>query len=1141
MTELPSTRGEEDVLVAFLMDLGQASAPEAVLERHCAMNPACADALRALYAAEKLLLQSRPAATAAPTRLGDFRIIRELARGGMGVIFEAEQEPLGRRVAVKTIREDRLRASPEARERFLREQDALTRLHHTNIVSIHAAGQVSGLHYFAMPLIEGAALSDVIESAWRHETTEHAPDTPPVSKLATTERRTGDYNTNSVPRNPRRIGPHEAAVSIRLSISAAYVRSVAQVMADAADAIQHAHDADVLHRDLKPTNLMVDCHEHCWVLDFGLARIRRVTGHERIDAPSESLASGKMGTPLYMAPEQFECLADERTDVWGLAATLYEFLTLRRAFHAIDQIRSAEPRPMRELVANPDLDLEAICRKGMKKNPAERYQTARDLGDDLRRWLRHEPVTARPARTPRRVALWSRRNKGWAAAILFAAFAVTSLAVAGVAMGLQKRRESMLEKLDRTRLTTRAAGWSDVAGKLIVQLSSGGKDDQLQAKQTAIMSGLDASVERTVAGPTDFVAFAPSGDRLWMSGPAGLRRANVETGATELRVKDASGPIAFRADDSAVMLAPARVRQDAQATGVFPVTLWNGSTGLAERTLADPLGGGRAEVVALALSADASLAGAAVLRADGSRQVVLWRAATGAVLKTLDYPGRGLAFSPDASLVATWDDSGRIDLWSLPGGESLGFLTRGTNQVLGVAFSRNHWKRESGPKPTADWLLAAGDHGGMVTIWDLQYRTAWATCPDSLFEVTTLAFSPDGTLLATGGRDHVRLWDVATGKFLLSCSNLSETSGVAFSRDGRRLATAGPGRWVKGEVNILSLSHGRGIRTLNGLTSPVMKLCVSADGRAVAASSHDWRVAVWDHPSGRLRCIVDAPRGDFADNVGLALSPDGRRLAFSTLQKAMLWDAETGRVLDSWELPPGFVDALVFDAQGRLLLMRAETADGKVRPYGNDAAIYPRVCALRELLPGKTMRAIAVRTDFPLHLNHIEPSPDGRAFVLEGSKGSKENFVRSIVAIDAEGKTLWTRPHNVEINVAAPIDFDPSGNVVAVAENQPRVRLFLKVVTNERVGEVRERLQILGPDAATWITVTADDTDPPKGFELFERGRPERLVKILAEDALRVRFTPDGGYLLWGNRGGTVSVADLSEMKRRLGALGMGW
>ena len=431
MTEPSSHAGaHDDVMAQFLADLERRGS--AVIDdykrRYPPLAPEFDDAVRMQ---DVLGNAGHDSPLDVPTRLGGFRIIRRLVTGGMGELYEAEQEPVGRSVVVKIIRRGRI--SPQTRDRFLREQEVLAKLHQTNIVPIYAAGEEGRLQYYAMPYIDGAALDHVVRAAWDAKTAQPDSKTRTLVELAgKLARPMGEPEPASATGVPTAAEPTPVAESgsVRLTLSGEYFRSVAQALADIADAVHHAHGAGILHRDLKPSNVMVDRAGHCWVIDFGLAGYLTGCGDDAGQAHSAvgshpAAASGVMGTPHYMAPEQFDSKADPRSDVWGLGATLYELLTLRRAFTGESfaevraKVREAKPLRIEELTTNVPADLTAICRKAMQKEPRARYATAREFADDLRRWLRHEPTVARPPWPPRRASLWAKRNKWRAAAVLF--------------------------------------------------------------------------------------------------------------------------------------------------------------------------------------------------------------------------------------------------------------------------------------------------------------------------------------------------------------------------------------------------------------------------------------------------------------------------------------------------------------------------------------------------------------------------------------------------------------------------------------------------------------------------------------------------------------------------------------------------
>ena len=536
---------EETIYVAFLKDLDAAVDPEKVIRDYAERHPHLADELREMAKIQRKLDQTgttEQAPPQQPAQLGDFRIIRPIAEGGMGTIYEAIQEPLGRQVAVKTIRRPDNHLTGALQARFLREQKVLARLHHTHIVPIHAAGQEDGLQYFAMSYIDGAPLHHVVRTARLHESSSHRSKatTPSLAALAAEAKSNtpggavGDRNkTPAIARPPHLADPRTTTIPNvepvhverqavveqgpmlpenghgKLTLSPEYFRSVARVMIDAAEAVQHAHEAGIIHRDLKPSNLMVDTSEHCWVLDFGLAGYLKAHASGNVpvdggltDARAESSAqggakaeqpavSGILGTPHYMAPESFQGRADERTDVWGMGVILYELLTLRRPFDRQKDIETSDPPRPRDLVHGVLPDLEAICWKAIRREPSLRYTSARALADDLRHWLRSEPVNARPAHTLRRLLLWANRNKGWAAAITVGT--LTFIAVSVGAIHVNKTHA------DSARALALAAGERQLEAEGRAAAEHGEAQAQHRAAQTQQREALIQQMQRIPA------------------------------------------------------------------------------------------------------------------------------------------------------------------------------------------------------------------------------------------------------------------------------------------------------------------------------------------------------------------------------------------------------------------------------------------------------------------------------------------------------------------------------------------------------------------------------------------------------------------------------------------------------------------
>jgi tetratricopeptide (TPR) repeat protein len=411
MSNLVSLPSAADPILAGLIDeytalrrSGGPADPEAFARAH----PEHAEALRRLLPALDVLddlgrsagYAARSGVPEATGVLGDFRLGREVGRGGMGVVYEAEQQSLRRRVALKVLP---FAAALDARHlrRFQNEAQAAAHLHHTNIVPVYAVGCECGVHYYAMQLIEGQSLAEVLRTLRR----EGAP--PP--------------------------GAAPAALCAEPSTrSPSYFRGAARLGVQAAEALDYAHQQGVIHRDVKPANLLLDAAGRLWVTDFGLALSR--------SEPGLTGTGGVVGTLRYMSPEQAlakRALVDHRSDVYSLGVTLYEALVLEPAYPGSDreellrQIADGAPRPPRRVNPAVPVELETVVLKAMAREPEDRYPTAQELADDLRRFLEDRPVLARRPPLGVRVVKWARRHRP----AVTATAAVLILAVAGLSAG----------------------------------------------------------------------------------------------------------------------------------------------------------------------------------------------------------------------------------------------------------------------------------------------------------------------------------------------------------------------------------------------------------------------------------------------------------------------------------------------------------------------------------------------------------------------------------------------------------------------------------------------------------------------------------------------------------------------------------
>ena len=388
----PADRSLEEILDQYLEELAAGDAPDQ--ERYLRDHPQLADALRGVFKTLDFVEAASRSGDASRLergrQLGDYRIVREVGRGGMGVVYEAVQTSLDRRVALKVLPAASMLAG-NAVERFTREAATAGRLHHTNIVPVHAVGTEQGIHYYVMQYIEGRSLSERLRER-------RDAGAPPDRE---------------------------------------YYGRVARWGRQAAEALEYAHGQGIVHRDMKPSNLLLDARDNVWIADFGLARA---------DAMATITVSGDvLGTARYMSPEQARGGHDRvdcRTDIYSLGATLYELLALEPAYEGesreavLNHIAFDTPRPLRQVRADIPRDLETIVSRCMAKEPRHRYARAADVAEDCRRFLAGESIRAR--RTP--IAVRAIRFVSKHRLMSLAALVVLALTIATAALVVNLRR-----------------------------------------------------------------------------------------------------------------------------------------------------------------------------------------------------------------------------------------------------------------------------------------------------------------------------------------------------------------------------------------------------------------------------------------------------------------------------------------------------------------------------------------------------------------------------------------------------------------------------------------------------------------------------------------------------------------------------
>ncbi len=421
-----STTGSEppsgvEALLARCLDRARRIGPKAV-DEICRENPEHAEQIRAhIESLRRIGLLTDELAETRPSFLGRYRTIEKLGMGGMGVVYLAEDDELGRRVALKCI-DARFADSEKARERFQREIRVVAKLRHPHIVTIYDVGEQDGVPFFTMEYVQGATLAEMIRSL-RERGAPVAELTP--TRLAAPLLRGGEGEAIA----PERWGR-------------TYVEAVCRLVLDVAAALSHVHAHGIVHRDVKPSNVLVDRAGRGLLFDLGLAHLDDDTAITR----TGDLA----GTPHYASPEQISGrpkAIDARTDVYSLGVTLYEMLTLTRPFNGatpaqvLRQIQLQEPMLPRDLAPIVPRDLETICLTAMEKEPARRYASVDEMADDVRRFLGFRPIRARPIGNVRRMARFARRNPALTVASVLAV-----LVAVGTPLGLFLANRAYLEQ-----------------------------------------------------------------------------------------------------------------------------------------------------------------------------------------------------------------------------------------------------------------------------------------------------------------------------------------------------------------------------------------------------------------------------------------------------------------------------------------------------------------------------------------------------------------------------------------------------------------------------------------------------------------------------------------------------------------------
>jgi WD40 repeat protein/predicted Ser/Thr protein kinase len=1032
-----------------------------------------------------------------PRAFGSYELLEELARGGMGIVYKARQTQINRVVALKVIAAGQF-ASPDFVERFRTEAEAVASLDDPHIVPIYEVGDSEGQGFFSMRFVEGGSLAQRISNG-----------KSPLSN-----------------------------------------REAVELLAKVARAVHHAHQRGILHRDIKPGNILLDVKGEPHLTDFGLAKLV---------AKDSTLTRtvAMLGTPSYMSPEQARGEARHLTtavDVYGLGAVLYELLTGRPPFaggttmETVRQVLEKEPTPPRALSPSADRDLETICLKCLEKAPASRYGSAEALAEDLERWLNHEPILARRTTPVERLAKWMRRNPK-VAALTVLLNVVFVVGVAGIlAMSVRLASANFEKTQSNIRL---AKDLRDFEWQKLDELATSGKRDD------------------ALANLSDFLRHNPN-DHI-----AATRLISMMSVCNF--ALPAGAPMRHGAAVNIVVLS-ADGRRAATAADDGKARIWDLQSGRVLATLVHPL-----KVVVAAFAADEAFVLTTCL--DGTFR--LWNSGTASMV--FEFPKAPdcripATLSQDRKRVALLETDTSVQVWDLFGHQRLGGALQVPGLVNASVFSRDPGTialaSDDGTvsvrtgesyqtialqlklpnsvtllKFSPDGSTLAATWGGWITLWDTRSWTKLREVQAYDAQVLWLDFAPGGRRFVTMAYDRpLKIWDVASGQTVGQPIEAERPFAYfIISPDGKRLATRSQG----GAVRIWDAPTGLPVSEPFEHEGPVTDLRFDANGQFIVTASQDGTAQVWDVQIGRSGALSLKTTDEYPS---ACFSLDGRLVARTTENRAEVFDAQTGDPIGKPMVHGGQVYRMKLSPDGKKLATAAWDNTGRVWDFQTGEPLTPPLKHRRRLYAiafspngrfvatgseDSTARLWDAVTGQPLgpSLAHegevldVYFSPDSRGLLTASTDGTARLWSTD------QGAPLWPQPLRHK-GIVWTAEFSPDGRRIATAsadksavvwDAQSRLPLTRPMLHERGVSGAH-----FSPDGKWVVTFSLDGTarvwDASTGEPVSQ---PMRHKDRLA-DAV---FSPDGRTVFTGSHDGVARLWDartgypLSEPLQHTGAI----